>query len=220
MIEVDFTAKDSETVSKLRDIGKNPATPVHVLEELASHPRPSVKFGVAKNPNAPQFLLKQLLNDPAAKTYPVLATHLAANPGLGAELCETLSHNQDYMVRCMIARNEATPIKVLERLLHDEDTLVRRYSAEHGKFGNKRVRSFAMSDDFALRFGAIGNRNVDFKTLYGLSQDLHREVRLVATQAIARVDEDFFRTGLVESGYEDLVDLPRKWVLEALGVTG
>lgn len=219
MLTVNLMTKDTKTLDELRDLARNPLTPVAVLQQLAQHPTPSVKFSVARNPGAPACLLGQLLKDPASEKFPAMVTFLAANPGIGADLFEVLSTHEDNTVRYQLALNEAIPGNILERFLYDEDTLVKWAAAENKYFPNQRVQTFAHSDDSALRLGAISNPNIDFETLYSLTQDDNKPVKLAAITAMENANVNFFHMGLIETGRADLTEVPRRWALQALGVT-
>ena len=115
-------ANDRESESLLGVLAANPNLPSDILEELAKHVSPLVRYGVARNSATSATLLDKMVG--AAKEETVRYA-IASNPSASGNILEAMSISKEYLVRQAVAGNKNTPVKILERLSNDPEKYVR-----------------------------------------------------------------------------------------------
>lgn len=130
---------------------------------------------------------------------------------------EELSRHPSSAVRSAVAGNLSTPVETLAALMQDETQVVRYGVAKNPTIGVEVVRNLASSSDDSTRLGLAQNSISDVGVLTVLLKDENIEVRTQALIGLGEMDDNEFTEGLLEAGFTDLVHMPRRWALKALG---
>ena len=143
-----------------RDVVKNPATPVALLEQFAKDDDRTVRLAVVDNPATPVALLEQLAKDADSD----VRESVAGNPSTPADVLRALAVDNWSDVRAAVAGNPAVPADVLEALLLDPG-------------GNLDLAPGALEDEASLKqlraellAGMLSGKKPSRERAYGLLQ--------------------------------------------------
>lgn len=102
-------------------VGKNPHTPIDILEKLSNDEINLVRALVATNPNTPVSILNRFFSDEK-----IVRDGLSGNISTPTKLLKILADDSDKMTRLRVAENPSTPIEILNRLLNDSNVDVKK----------------------------------------------------------------------------------------------
>lgn len=143
--------------------------------------------------------------------------HLAKDTTILTVKLEELSKNSSSAVRSAVAGNARTPVEILAVLLQDEAQGVRYSAAKNPAIGVEVSHKLVSSPDESVRLGLTGNPISDVNVLAVLLKDENPEIKTQARIVLENMSEEKFAEGLLEAGFMNLVHVPRKWALKALG---
>ncbi len=104
-------------------VGKNPHTPVKILEKLANDEINLVRALVATNPNTPSSILNRFFSDEK-----IVRDGLSGNPSTPIKILNILADDVDKMTKLRVAENPSTSKETLEKLLKDSNLDVKKAS--------------------------------------------------------------------------------------------
>jgi hypothetical protein len=189
------------SLKELRLTAKNPATPIEMLESLATHEQSQVRQNVARNPAAPLDLLTRLASDPEPRVRSgaamnshtpialllqlandgdrVVRLRLAANEHATPDILMRLADDRDNAVRGKVADNVNTPAELLARLADDEDSDVRHSLATRENASAELLTRLAGDESSDVRIAVAENPNTPVDVLTRLARDEDDDVRQI-----------------------------------------
>ena len=134
-------------VGVLRELARNPRTPVRILRDIyaLALTKTGDKWGLARNYEVALRLAEndhtpeEILSELSGRNENAIRGTVASNPNTPGPALEALSQDADHVVRTSVCQNPRVPRDLLRRLSSDPHPVVRDYAAsawEHHGFSN------------------------------------------------------------------------------------
>ena len=142
---LELFSKDKNHVVRC-GVAVNPATPVGILKVLAKQESSQiVQARVAENPSIPESLRREVIEDLVNDLEPWIRCHVGWNRLAPVDVLRSLARDKWADVRSAVARNPVTPIEVLILMADDEYSSVRAAVAENPRTPEDTLRKLAMN---------------------------------------------------------------------------
>ena len=138
----------------------HPATTASMFKELSFDNDVSIRMRVASNRKTPKDILRRLATDPNQSVKIAVATNLSADD----DVFVILAKDSMQAVRSVVARFEYVPVAALKILAKDNDV--------------------------DIRLEVARNLNSSKEILFELNHDPDHSVRVLAEQALQRLNDD------------------------------
>lgn len=222
-------------------VAVNEATPLAVLDRLASDDNPQVRLNVAKTQaTLPSDLIARLADDTwdevrqevanrhefyrslyppvfilgklsSDKSHKVRAA-VAENGAATSTILEKLAKNKTPNVLVSLAKNYRLPSHLAVELSSSRYHLVRQSLAANPNIPKPVLSKLAEDKVSAVRLGATNNRSLPFDNLVTLTQDKIDEVQRSARQTWENLTADELNEKLENTEHANLIGLPKAWV--------
>lgn len=225
-------------------VALNEATPLTVLDRLASDENPQVRLNVAKTQATLPFdLIAKLADDTWDEVRKEVANRhefyhslyppvfilgklasdksnkvraaVAENGSATSAILEKLANNKFPNVLVSLATNYQIPAHVAVKLGSSRYHLVRQNLAGNPNIPQPLISKLAEDKVSSVRLGATRNRSLPFNSLVALLKDTVDEVQRSARQTWDTLTTEELNKKLQDSQYPNLMGLPKAWVQKA-----
>jgi len=104
---------------KLRELAKDPNTPVDVLRELVKKSSYWIRSNVASNPTTPLDILRELAKEDNA----TVRLYTVRNPNTPLDILRDLAKDESWLVRANVARHPNASVNLVVMLFEYEKSL-------------------------------------------------------------------------------------------------
>ena len=158
-------------------VGWNPDCPAGLLETLAAHKAPSVRWAVACHASTPAKRRAALRKDLVEHGDNTLRELIARDPDTPADALTELVQDSDPHVREAASRNPAVPVAALAGLARSDDAHDRTAVAEHAACPPALLGRLAADSDWKVRSGVAKSPATPPEVLRRLANDDNVAVR-------------------------------------------
>lgn len=198
---------------KCEQLAMDPSSSPEVLNELSKHESDDVRAFVARNSSSPVEVIVSLAED---DTLQVIKS-AALNPELPEQVALKLASHRYLIVRLALSQNPSLSLNVVNVLLKDAEPIIREMVAGNSCVPLERLYQLVFADSSSVRAGVASNPSSDFNVWAALVKDSSPLVSARAEYNLTSLSDTAFREALRAANREEWAELPREWVMRAVG---